>query len=64
MPSTDLIGAEKAAEILRIHPRTLRHRIAAGKIEPAGKLPGTTGAYLFHRSVIEALAKAEARAAS
>lgn len=56
----EIIGSAEAAEILGVDRRTLTRMVADGRIEPATKLPARTGAYLFDRAAIEALANADA----
>lgn len=60
MPNTDLLSIEQAAELLHISPRAVRHRITAGTLVPAHKMPGRTGAYLIARSEIERVLAGEA----
>ncbi len=50
-----LITAGEAAQILGRTPRTVTRWALAGKLPPAKKLPGLTGALLFHRATVEAL---------
>lgn len=57
MPETDLIGTSEAVRLAGYSRRTLLRAIARGDLVPAVKLPGETGAYLFHRADVEALAK-------
>ena len=52
--TTDLITVEEAATILGITARSVRRRIVAGTLTPAGKLPGQTGAYLLRREDLTA----------
>lgn len=54
--SQTLIGSTEARRLLHIERSTLTRWVQLGRIKPAQKLPGTTGAYLFHRSDIEELA--------
>lgn len=55
-----MIGTREAAQLLHVDRSVLIKRVAAGTLHPVHRLPGTTGAYLFDRADIEALA-AEAR---
>lgn len=55
MPS-DLIGTKEAAELIGCTVSTLTRRAQLGRVNPAMKLPGETGAYLWRRSDIEAMA--------
>ena len=56
-PAT-IIGSREAAALLKISVDTLHRRIAAGQLEPVGKLRGRTGDYLFDRASIQAQAGA------
>ena len=58
----DLIGSAEATRILKIDKGTLSRWVAAGKLTPAHKLPGTYGAFLFYRADIETLAANRATA--
>lgn len=58
--TTDMIGSAEAAELLGWSRTRVKIAAQAGQLPIAGKLPGETGAYLFHRSVIEHLAATEA----
>lgn len=57
--ATDLIGSADACRILRIDRSTLSRWVAAGRIAPVHRLPGATGALLFSRADVEALAGAK-----
>ena len=53
----DLVSSREALELLGLtDPSTISRWVAAGKLTPAHKLPGKTGAYLFNRADVEALA--------
>jgi predicted site-specific integrase-resolvase len=53
----DLVGTVEAAEIIGCERSSLSRWVALGKIAPALQVgTGTTGAHLFHRSDVEALA--------
>ena len=53
----ELIGSKDACRILRgIHHATLSRWVASGRIKPAGKVAGRTGAFVFRRSDVEKLA--------
>ena len=56
------LGTAEAAQILGIEVRTVHRMVADGRLRPAMKLPGKTGAYVFARVEVERLA-AERRAA-
>ena len=54
---TDEITTREALTILGLaHPASVTRFVAEGKLTPARKLPGVSGAFLFLRSDIEALA--------
>lgn len=53
MPVPDLLGTVEAAAVIGVQRSTLSHWIAKGRISPAMKLPGTTGALLFERAEVE-----------
>lgn len=61
--SRDLIGSTEAAAITGADARTIQRWAATGTLAPAVKLPGRTGAYLFHRADVEALATRKSVAA-
>lgn len=54
-----LIGSAEAALILKIDRSVLLRRVQAGAVPTVDKLPAATGAYLFSREAIEALADSE-----
>jgi excisionase family DNA binding protein len=56
MPKDDLIGSTEACRILNIDKATLTRWVTSGQLNPAHKLPGKNGAYLFHRATIQNLA--------
>lgn len=56
----DLIGTVEAAEVLGVERSVLTRWVQTGRLPEAIKLPGATGARLFRRSDVEALAKASA----
>jgi excisionase family DNA binding protein len=55
---TNLLTAKQAADDLGVDRRTITRWVETGKLAPAMKLTGTTGAYLFDRDAIVRL-KAE-----
>ena len=57
----NLVSTHNAAEQLGISRRTLLDRVAQGKITPAHRMPGRTGALLFDAEQIDRLAALEAR---
>jgi len=56
MPNDDTLTTAEVAERLRTDRKGVRRLIAAGALTPAKKLPGKTGAYLFHPAEVDALA--------
>jgi predicted site-specific integrase-resolvase len=48
----DLIGSAEVCEWAGIDRSTLSRHIADGKLVPATKLPGRTGAFLFDRRAV------------
>ncbi len=58
MPTMEhLIGTAEAGLILGKNPRTVQRMVAAGTLVPVVTAPGKTGAYLFDRRDVEALAE-------
>lgn len=55
--SVDLVGSQEACRILGKDRATLSRWVALGRLTPAVQLPGKTGAFLFNRVDVEALAK-------
>ncbi len=51
-----LLSTVEAAEIIGVERSTLSRWIASGRIRPAHKLPGATGAHLFERREVERVA--------
>lgn len=58
----NLIGTPQAATILGWSRAKVKREAKAGRLPYEHKLPTTTGAYLFHRNVIETIAANRARA--
>lgn len=54
---SDLLSAAEAAAILKVSRATFNRRVAAGRVRVAHAMPGQTGARLFDRIEIEALAE-------
>jgi excisionase family DNA binding protein len=52
----------EAASILHLERSTLSRWVKEGRLTPALKLAGATGAFLFNRAEIEALRDGEAQA--
>lgn len=50
---SDLIGTGDAATILGWSRAKVKRAAKTGELPHAVKMPGDTGAYLFHRAVIE-----------
>ena len=55
-PTDDLIGTTETGQILGKTPRTVQRMVSAGALVPVVTLPGKTGAHLFKRADVEALA--------
>lgn len=55
MQQSDLITSSQAASVLGKSARTVQRMVEAGSLTAVHKLPGTTGAYLFRRTDVEAL---------
>ena len=49
------ITTADAARLLGVHVATVSRMVAAGRLVPAIKVPGKTGAFLFHPEDVEAL---------
>lgn len=65
MPQHQFIGSAEAALLLHIDRSTLIRWVAAGKLTPSLRVSATpTGAHLFERADIEALASHPTRRAS
>lgn len=55
-PPTDEVVTREALQILGLtDPSTISRYVQIGKLTPSRKLPGKSGAYLFHRSDVEQL---------
>lgn len=54
--SQPLISSRIAGEIIGRTRWTVARLVRSGELKPAGKVDGQTGAYLFHRADVEALA--------
>lgn len=55
-PTGRLITTAEAAAILGVHVGTVSRMVAAGRLTPAIKVPGKTGAFLFAPADVQALA--------
>ena len=60
MVLTELLGVSEAAKLIGCSDRTVNRLAKTGVLPHAHKMPGQTGAYLFHRADVEALAKGRA----
>lgn len=56
------IPSAVVCELLHIDRSTLSRWVAAGRLTPVIKLPGKTGAMLFDRETVEAIAAKESAA--
>lgn len=54
--TASLVPSAEACELLFCDRSTLTRWVKAGRLAPALRLPGTTGAYLFNRSDVVRLA--------
>ena len=52
----NLIGCVETARLLKCSRATVQRRALSGELTPAHRGPGKTGAYLFERADVEALA--------
>ncbi|MGH3500285.1 MAG: helix-turn-helix domain-containing protein [Nocardioidaceae bacterium] len=59
----DLIGSSEASNLCNVDRATFNRWAANGEIEPVGALPGRTGARLYARTDVLALADRKAVAA-
>jgi excisionase family DNA binding protein len=55
MPDEPLIGSAEACEAIGIDRSTLTRWVAQGRITPAHKMPGSSGAFLFKRADVAQL---------
>jgi len=53
---SEYVTSAEAITIVDVPLRTFHNWVVTRRITPAMKLPGTTGAYLFARAEVEALA--------
>jgi excisionase family DNA binding protein len=51
-PSTDLISAAEAAQLLGVHTRTVRRWIVRGEFQTVTKFPGLRAPYILNRSEV------------
>lgn len=54
--SSNLLTTAQVAKALGKSVRTIHRMADSGQLRAVAKLPGETGAYLFHRADVEALA--------
>lgn len=59
---TQLLSTREAARVLGITRSAVARLVLRGRLQPAFTLPGKTGAHLFDRATVEALAAERARA--
>jgi len=55
MASDDLLTTSEVCETLEVGTSTISRWVADGRLEPARKLPGLRGAFLFRRADVETL---------
>ena len=53
---TEWIGSAEACQILDVDRSTLVRMVKSGRLTAETKMPGASGAYVFARSDVEALA--------
>ena len=58
--SLDLVGTSDAAKILDVHPATVTRMVDTDLLKPAGRLGGDSGAFVFNRADVVALAEKRA----
>ena len=51
----DLLASQDVCERLDINRSTLSRWVASGRVKPAQRLPGKTGAFLFTRAEVDRL---------
>lgn len=56
----DLLTSAEVCDRLEINRSTLTRWVAAGRIEPATKMPGLRGGFLFEQAEVERLEQAVA----
>lgn len=61
MPQLEQCTTKQAAEALHTDRKGVRRLVERGALVPVLKLPGLTGAYLFARADVEALAAERAK---
>jgi excisionase family DNA binding protein len=64
VPTADLLATIEVAKRLGLERSTLSRWVKEGRITPAMRLPGATGAFLFHPSEVERVRLAENLAAA
>ena len=63
MPTDDLLSTVQTADLIGIERSTVSKMVREGRLTPAHKLPGPTGAFVFLRSeVMRAKAEYQAKA--
>ena len=56
MSQSELLGVSEAARVLGVSGASVKRAAQSGVLPVALKMPGATGAYLFDRKAVEALA--------
>lgn len=59
MPTAELMPTVEVARSLGLERSTLSRWVKEGRITPAMRLPGRTGAFLFHPAEVERVRLAE-----
>jgi len=57
MDNKTYLGSQEVCAQLDIHQSTLSRWVAAGRIVPAMKMPGASGAFLFDQGEVDRLAQ-------
>ena len=57
----EVLGTQQVAHLLRTDRKGVRRLVDRGALTPTAKLPGKTGAFVFDRADVEALAVERAR---
>ncbi|MGQ7788749.1 MerR family transcriptional regulator [Nesterenkonia sp. K-15-9-6] len=52
---SDLLSTKQAAERIGKSPEAIRWHVKEGNLTPTVKMPGESGAYLFHPADVDAL---------
>lgn len=53
MPADDLLSTVETADLIGVERSTISKMVREGRLTPAAKLPGPTGAFVFTRGEAE-----------